>query len=359
MAGKAFNSSIRRWLFVLIPAVILLLDFLVFPVILENRRTQKDANIVDLLVHQPQLLGTFKSHSVYVSLDDIRDLRYLNYLKQNGNALVISVFVDDDGSASGGALQRAVTSKLQSVSPADYRKFVDTMRQDRTFAPGVAVPFVLDIPTDKYHAFPIDQLLILGFESGHIEDEEIKKGMLEVLNLAERQNVSNLVLPCLGSNWESKDSASFDRVFFNAFFDNLPASKNPQAIYLSLYSQWPSFELEEATASLNGAWSGTFQKVDKFPALYRRDFRLILLFLVLCLLVCSFFVTLTVRNFLIVSLSFAGAALGSNQLIDFFAQGYPTTVRFVLEIIVLMALAMGFPFIINWNPQEIFKRKEN
>jgi hypothetical protein len=117
--------------------------------------------------------------------------------------------------------------------------------------------------------------------------------------------------------------------------------------------------LEEAIESLNSSWNNNFLKLgDKTSMLYRRDFRFTLLFLSLCLCVCSFYATLTLTNFFIISLSFVGIVLASNEFIDFFTQGYAPTVKFILQVIIWAVAAFGFRFIVNWNPQNIFKTNE-
>ncbi len=353
-----FNSSKRRGVFVVVPLLILLVDYSFFPVIWDTYRYPQNADITYLLTHQTQPLGSVRGHHIHLSMDDILDPKFLGYLKQPRNALVISVFTDAQAPASG-ALLRAVMQKLQKISPNDYRKLVDRLKQQRSLTPGDTISFSLALPTDKYHEFPVDYLFLLVCESGNLEKQDLDKGIKRVLDLAQKEKISSLVLPGVGINWEARNlSGKFDE-FFGAFFTNLSATDRPLNIYLSLYTQWPSFVLEAAIASVNSSWDAGFQKPNETSTLYRGSFRLIMLFLCLCLFVSSFFATLTLANFFVISLSFVGSAIGSNKLVDFFTEGYPPSIKSVLKIIVLTVLAFGFPFIVGLSPQKIFKKDEN
>jgi hypothetical protein len=188
-----------------------------------------------------------------------------------------------------------------------------------------------------------------------VEEQELGPGIKSVLNVAQQQGVTNLVLPCLGVNWEFQPKITFSD-FFKVVFDSLSATDRPLHLYLSLYRQWPSYLLEDALAGLNGSWEADLQKPAAAPSLYRSDLRLTLVFLTLCIFVCSFFARLSVVNFLAIGLSFVGISLGAHQLIDRFAQGYSTTFRFFLQIASLMVLAFGFPFIVTWDVKSIFKQ---
>ena len=349
------NSSKRRVLVVLIPLLALAADYVFFPVFRDAE--EKGADISLLLSQQTQLLGTFLGHHVYASIDDIQNPGFLSQLNQKGNALVVSAFAsgDDKRPPSSGALLRSVQQKLQRVSPNDHRKLVDSLERKGGLAAGDVLPVRLSLPVAKHREFPIDVLLILFFDSS-VESEDLQKGMKTVLNLARTEKTSNLIIPCAGTSWESNHSLGF-KEFFDAVFADLSAGDSPFGIYLSLYERWPSFVLEDAVASLNSSWHASFQQPNKISLIYRRDFRLTLIFLSLCLLVCSFYAPLTVKNTLIIVVSFVSIGLGSKQLLDFFVQGQSALAGFMLQLGVLAVLAFGFPVIINWSPKNIFKKE--
>jgi hypothetical protein len=348
------NSWKRRLLFVLIPVLILIIDYKSFPVVFETYSESKTADITYLLTNNNQSLGRFKGHQLSVSLDDIRGSQFLNYLKEKPNALVVSVYSDEEDFVSG-PLLRAALYQLQKLSPNDHRKIVDRLGRKGGLRTGEVIQFPLALTAEKYKEFPVDVLFVLVFPSGNLEEEDLGAGIKSVFDLAQQQKVTNLVLPCLGVNWEDQPKMSFSE-FFKVVFANLSASNRPLHLYLSLYRQWPSYLLEQAIAGLNGSWEADIQKPSPpGPSIYRRDFRLTLAFLTLCIFVCSFFARLTVVSFLAIGMTFIGISLAGNSLMDFIAQGYPA-LRIFLQIAILIVLAFGFPFIVTWDISRIFKR---
>jgi len=347
----AANSALRRAIFVTIPALVLVVDYLFFPVILETYRPVEAANITHLLTRQVEWLGTYKGHQVSLSLDDLSQPEFLSYLKEKKNALVVSVFHDEKAPFAMGALMRAVLEKLKEVSPSDHRKLIDRLQKSDGIKPGEVIPFPLDLPRDKYAQFPLSFLFILVFEHGNVDTDDLTKGIKSVLDAARQQSMSNVILPCVGVNSDSRDSAKFDE-FFSSVFAAFTATDRPLNIYLSLYSEWPTFVLEEAVSGLNGSWQ-TLPK-ESVTSLYRRDLRLTLLLLIVCVFVSSFFTRLTIANFLVITVGFAAAGTAANQALDFFAQGYPATFRSVLQILILLILALSFPFIVNLSLQKVF-----
>jgi ABC-type sugar transport system permease subunit len=345
-----FNSAWRRAIFVTLPALILLVDFVFFPVLLETYSPAKTADITDLLFHKVQRLGNYKGHQVSLSLDDLSEPQFLNHLKEKRNGLVVSVFKDDSAPFARGALLRAVMQKLKELSPPDHRKLVDRLQKRDGITPGEVISFPLNLSGDKYAEFPLNFLFILAFEHGNVEEDQLTKGIKSVFAAARQEGMSNLILPCLGI---SSGSRNFEE-FFRSVFAALTAADGPVNVYLSLYAQWPTFVLEEAVAGLNGAWETITKESSETTKLYRRDLRLTLLFLIVCVFVSSFFARLTIINFLLISLGFAASGTAANKALDFFAQGYPSAFRSVLQILILMILALGFPFIVNLSLQKIF-----
>lgn len=348
---RTFNSARRRAIFVTIPALILLVDYLFFPVVFETYRPVETANITHLLTHQVEWLGTYKGHQVSLSIDDLSQPQFLSYLKQKRNGLVVSVFRNEKEPFEVGALMRAVLQKLKEVSPNDYRKLVDRLQKADGIKRGDVIPFPLDLPGDKYSEFPLNFLFIVVFEYGNVKEDQLTQGIKSVLDAARQQSMSNLVLPCVGVNSDNRDSSKFND-FFSAVFAAFTATDRPLNIYLSLYSEWPTFVLEEAVAGLNGSWQ-TLPK-ESVTSLYRRDLRLTLLLLIVCVFVSSFFTQLTIVNFLLITLGFAASGTAANKALDFFAQGYPATFRSVLQVLILTILALSFPFIVNLSLQKVF-----
>jgi hypothetical protein len=353
------KETIRRRLLIVLPLLILVIDALKFPVIFESRHLVKSFSIVSLFEQQTVPLGTFRAHRIHVAVDNIIDSNYLAYVDGRVNALLISHFIDSESQDSTlGALGKAVLEKLRQVSPYETRKLVDVLARSPTSRPGEILEVSLKVPAEDYRHFPIDHLFILVVKedpSGESRDI-ISKGIAEVLKLAEWRKISTLVIPCLGYNWEDKNSLKFDDCF-RPVLESLPVASAPRNIYLSLYSDWPTSTLEEAVASINRALERTFRgNYGLIPVLYRGHFRLTLLLLAVCLLVSSFYAPLTIRNFLIIAFSYIGSAMGSGTIIDFLTQGYGMTARSVVQILVLVVFAVGLPFLVDWNPRNIFSK---
>jgi hypothetical protein len=91
-------------------------------------------------------------------------------------------------------------------------------------------------------------------------------------------------------------------------------------------------------------------------SLYRGDYRWSLFFLVVCLFMSSFYAPLTFKNFLIISVSFIATAMAAIKTVDSLTEGYGVTVSAIGKIVTLGFLAVAFPFLVNWNPKNVFSR---
>jgi len=291
-------------------------------------------------------------------MDDVRDPGYLGNISSTGNALVISVYVDEDGAVIRGALADAVLEKLHRLAPQDAGHVIDVLNQQNAIHPGHVVPFDLHTSGAGFNQLRLNYLLVVPLR--YSEPEETKGQLLsafpEVFSFAVERDVSALVVPCLGTNWQNKNSITFDE-FFSAFFDTLRTSAAPRDIYISFYREWPSFYMEAAVSSLNGNWHRSFDKVyGNFPSIYRRQFRLITLFSCLCLLIISYSVELTFRKFMIAVFKFASVAFGAGQLISFLTEGRGPLTALILEILVFAALAVWFRQFETWTTKSVFKK---
>jgi hypothetical protein len=201
-----------------------------------------------LLTQNTVLLGKLHDRTFHVSLDDIESDGYLRYIDQGQNALVISVY--DDGADS--ALRRAVLMRLRETSPEDYEKVHTQLVDSRDLQVGSVLQFALSIPQANRHLFPVDYLIAVVFKKGP-SGEDGFEWVAPVCQIAANHFASNLIVPCLGRNWRDKRTIEFDE-FFSAFLGRIPSGDRPQNVYFSLYAAWPSFELEDASDSLNRVW---------------------------------------------------------------------------------------------------------
>jgi len=356
-AGSALGILSRRTIVILIPALVLAADFLFFPTLFETRPRLSTASLGAILTNRTLLLGNYRGHRIFVSVDDISDPGYLAFLNRHSTALIISAFVEK-GSPVGGALQSAVLAKLSALAPQDYLRLEDELAPSRNFAAGEVLDFELHLPVGAYSKFRIDRLLIVILPIGHPDPDNLRSAIPEVMNIARRKGIANVIFPPLATNWtnESNGNALTEGEFFRVFFESLPVQPHPRNVYLSLFKGWPSLELEKATAGLNSAWRDCVQKTEASFPVYRWDFRVTFAFLELCLIVCSSSVKFTLKNVTLIIVSFLGLALGTNATLDFLTQGHGPIFRVAIQIFLLVSLAFGFPVIATWNPKDIFDK---
>lgn len=349
-----------RIAFAIPPLLLLGIDFLLYPKLFEGFDCKKPIAVGSLLIHENLKLGIFRAHSILISIDDIRAINYLDRIKgEEDNALVLSVFADEKGSnVVPGALVSAVTERLHRLSPGDAQGLIDRLRAENNLSPGQVITFELHIPESKRTQFPVKYLLVavLPYSAPGKMRESLLRTLPQVFNLAGERRVSNLVLPCLATNWENKNSLTFDE-FFSAFFEALPTNTDPNRIHISFYTEWPTFYLEAAVSSLNANWLRSYAKVyDNFPQPYQADIRLILILLFICLLVVSYSVATTVRNWAAVVFLFVGAAAASEKAVIELLQGRGPATVLAFKFAVLTILALEFRRFTIWNPRNVFKR---
>jgi hypothetical protein len=334
------------------------LDFGLYPVIFEGLGAKRDIGVVPLLSRGQLRLGTFRAHVIRVSMDDVRDPQFLGNINSESSALVISVYVYKGGGVISGALADALLEKLQKFAPQDARQVIDLLSQKNAIHPGHIVSFGLHISSAASSQLRLSYLLVVPLRYGEPDQTkgELLSAFPEVFSFANERHVSALVIPCLGTNWQNKNSITFDE-FFSAFFETLRTSTVPRDIYISFYREWPSFYIEAAVSSLNSNWHRSFDKAyNNFPNIYRRQFRFIILFWFLCLLIVSSSVRPTFGKFVIVSVSFVILAVGAGQLISLLIEGRGPLAALILEVLVFAVLAVCFRQIETWTMKSVFKK---
>jgi hypothetical protein len=292
-----------------------------------------------------------------VSLDDITDSRYLNFLSGKPNALIISAFFENNKTF--GELQNAVLKRLRTESPNDYVAVTDKFQDLQDFSAGQVLDIPLHIPENNYRRFSVDDLLVINLPmaNGHPNPKYVETGLKEALNIADRKNFVNIVVPCLVARWnDTGENSLYLSEFFRIFFKSVPLAEKFDRIYLSLYYGWPTLQLESATRALNAAWQETMMRSTEGVKLYRVDFRLIMCFLEVCLIVCAFIVRFTFKNTLIIVVGFVGLAFGSKTWIDSIVE-QESGMALLVKFAVLSVLALAFPIIVTWNPKDIFAQK--
>ena len=204
-------------------------------------------------------IGTISQGQVSVVLENLHETESLGYLKEFAQTgLVISLFVDSSDNQDGiseGELARVVRERLKAISPetdARVGKFIDGLNAKK---PGDVAGFALGLAKEQRMAFPIDRLIVVIFEQGHSSESAqfLGQAMKGVIADASHEHLAAVVVPCIGYRWQEKHSLSFEQVFW-PLFKALRVSEQPMEVYVSLYSTWPTFVIEDAVSVLNHCW---------------------------------------------------------------------------------------------------------
>jgi hypothetical protein len=227
------NGALRLIIVFLIPPLLILIDYYFYPLIysINVKNEGLDVNLNTLLVEGTMRLGTYQAHDVYASIDDIRDIHYLGFLNAQPTALIISAFISDDKERDlSGALQNAVLYRLQTASPNDYLAIKQRFKQMKKLTPGQVVDISLHIPPEQYSHFHLNELLIVALPQGRPDPHHIEAGLRRALTIADRKNISNVVIPFLGTRWNDHGNSSLSLSnFFDAFFRSIPLASRQRA----------------------------------------------------------------------------------------------------------------------------------
>jgi hypothetical protein len=363
--SRVFRATrrIQRACLIAVPIVVLLYDFWCFPVTFAVRGLSENISIVSLVANRLLLVGTYNGHTLHVSLDSILRKDFLDYVKGSPNAIVITHFVDKDSSeTTEGDLVRTLRDKLNRLSSDAGRRLKDRLDHLGGHQAGDVAELDVHIPPESRSQLPIDRIyvVLLNAGKGTSNNGILSKAIPEVFKRAAQDKISSLIVPCLGYKWNDKNTLTFDE-FFRPLLNSLSTEGPPNHIYVPLYGDWPTFTLEEAVKSFNYCWSDIVSPSTDGAVfrLYRAEYRCTLFFLTVCLLVSSFYAPLTVKNFLIICASFVAMATGSMRTIDLVTQGYGVIFSSILKVTAWVFLATAFPFLVNWNPKNIFYQERN
>lgn len=338
------------FLFVLVPLLLLALDFVLSPHLIESRYDLPALSLEQLISDGAVDLGKIHLHSVRVSRGSIGDGKQ----DPSVNALILAVYPGEPGKVGIGSFGRAV---LDDLPPADRARFLGVLGEQQP--PGSVQVFQRESPHEEGALSQIDFLFVLRALPGSGEEarKALSDGLLAAFAQAEGKPVSGFLLPTL-TIAPRVDAPSFDE-FFEALFAAMQASEAPRQVNVSFYDKWPYDFLRAATASFNKSWQSRSDKAEGFLSrLHRFDLRLLLLALSVCLFSSSFHVPLTPKNFLILACSFSLAILGSYKTLDWLAQWYGQENRQVLAIVVVLVEAWGFPYFIHWSAKGLFEPRE-
>ena len=354
------NAPARLTLVLLVPIAILAVDLYRYPIIFSKFTPPGAGNINEVLRNGYAPLGNFRGHQVFASIGEISDPRFLYFIRGGTTGLVVSAYVEGGKGQSTvhGALQGAVIDRLQSLSRAKAVPLVDHFSSLTAPSSWDVSDVPLDLSDVERRSFPINRVLVVALPTGHPDKDELKKALVRTMIVSEEAHLTNLVVPPLTVRIaeHAKDSLSFSE-FFESFFSAIPIADYPDRLYLSLDQSWPTSELQSAMEALNEAWRQTVTDEQGNYILYRHDLRLIMVALLICLIVCSFSVKYTLRNFLIISVGFVALALGADKWFTPLVAGSNANTQLEAQALVLLIMAVAFPIIVTWNPKDIFDHK--
>jgi hypothetical protein len=350
---------IQNWrLLAILPLLILLIDILIFPILFHTQKVTEDISLSTLLSEKHIYLGRYKCHRIYVSADNIYEKNYLNHLTDSKTAVVISHFINKDRDISKfGALGRAVNSKLKKISSNDNQNFFNLIKRSPDYSAGKVLDFHLQIKREFYREFPVDNIFVVLFNESAGPNENldiIKEKFRKIIVKAKNEHINNLVIPPLSIKPEERHYQVF-KDFFTEVFKVVTMGKYPANIYFSLYTEWPTPTFEIAVSGLDDIWNAQFADArGRFQFLFKPDFRMILIFLSLCLFSSSSATLLTLKNFLIISSTFLGLSLGSNVILGFLTYDYHPDMVLIIKFLLFLVIAIFFRCIIYWDPKNIF-----
>jgi hypothetical protein len=186
----------------------------------------------------------------------------------------------------------------------------------------------------------------------------LETALARVIADAEGADLKALALPCIGYQWNNKNSPSFNQIF-GSLFKALKGSHRPLDLFISLYSNWRTADVEKAVEAVNVAWTtGEGSDAGLLPSLYRGRYRILLLLTTICLLACMRRAQNTVKSFLLIVAAYVGAAWGLAKLIEHFTKNYPEQLVEIAVTTSWVVLALGFPGFVGWDVKDVFSVKK-
>ena len=345
-----------------LPLIYLVADFIHVPVILNQCAAYGGQITLRQLVESQRVpLGSYIGHEFSVSLDAIGEEKYLDYLKDGPTALAVGIDHDDPGRPVWGAPIRAVLAKLDSHSPVDAAE----LRKVITGAePSSGHMIVMTLP--GFESLPVSYLYVLGIKaidngdgtSKQRQTEFFRSALKEVMIDAQDRGIANLVIPTIGVDPKDGKTLQFADIF-PAIMESAELGRKPKEIQLSIFQNWPDDYRSSALDAVRRAWAGICSAAGDQSLLVRESLRLTMVALFICLMVSSAHVAITLKNFAIITVAFVGAAFGATEVLSPFLTGWGAAYRLAITVAVLAFLALAFPYLPQWNPQDIFDRKRH
>jgi hypothetical protein len=358
-------SKRRRWLLLsLLPIFVLGCDFALFQRIFERRQLLAALDATTLLQNKVIHLGTTHSISVNVALESLDDDDSLAYFsKSQHNGLVTSIFVDphprNGEQVFDGDLSRAVGRRLQSVSKSVHRRVLDFIGELGQQQAGDVRAIDLRLSESERTQFPVDRLIVVVLKRLDAKEDGtvLETALARVIADAEKAELNAVAFPSIGYQANKENSPSFNQIF-GGLFKALKQTHRPLDLFISLYSNWRTADVEKAVAAVNVAWT-TREGAGPglLPSLYRGRYRVLLVLTTVCLLACMRRAQKTIKGFLLIIATYVGGALALAEFVERFTRNYPEQLVEILVIISWLGLALGFPGFIGWDIKQAFVKK--
>jgi hypothetical protein len=371
----------QRWLLPFAPWVLLAVDFAVFPVLILTTNPAEDVtgNSLIKLPYHVQYLGHYKTHRIYVSLDDIDDEDYLSFLGKgpppgqedregirDGSGrqdAALAVVLRPQNGGWGSENFTRILHKLESASLDDDRDGVIGKLKNTPESESVVwYDFKLkgiDGNSARASGLPLDHLIMLRVESPpkSVYFDQVR----QMLETARKKHVSTLVVegPSLLGNPCSLSCGDT----YDGFFQALEPG-SPSKIFLSLEKNGATAAIQGWVESIKQTWKSAIKRESKaagaMPTLYQSDLRLLLLFLCPCLFVCSFRVEFTPRNLTIICIAFVASGLEvQDRLAPLLSELAESVPAWVIKCGLLAILSGGFMFFAGLDIEGLLKGKHD
>lgn len=365
--NSSLNIAVRYRLWAFFPLIVLAIDIVNFPFIFHTSFQNSVPQLEELLEESSSYLGRYKGHKIYVSFDDLSEdtsQQMISPEKRNTRGLVFGHYLVHQGVASQtGAVGRAISNQLARQSPGLEIKFDQFLKQTAHSSTGDSLIFKVEEnkgnqcqECEYQYYFAVLVSDINSQETVLIN--ELAQGFQKTFASAEQLQLNSLVVTTVALDPQYNNSLSA-KDFFEVLFEAMQQSKYPQQVYLSFYKRWPSYFRDIITTGLNHVWDEKANRDGNFSDdLYRIDLRLSMIFLCLCLLICSAKTSLTLKNFLIISIAYLGIVHGGFKALELFVSDFDSDLKLISIILVQFIVAIGFPSFVNWDPTDLFSNNK-
>jgi hypothetical protein len=358
--GETPRAWIGSFLLLASPLFILAADYVWRPIIWAGC-TSVSAVSVDRLLGAPFLpLGTLLGHELTVGLDDFNSSSFKTG-DGTPQAIVTTVFFENPLVPEKGQLTQALLEAISRVSTTNHVRLLALLNDPSKLVGGAVHSYEMTA-LERSRDLPLDRIYVIVVqynrgEEGHANDgATIAKGLRTALARASEDRVGRLLVPSLGVNWEEDAGWLTHADFYQRFFSSIEPVSRPPVIRLSLYENTPRPILQQAVNAINDTFAERCAVGSEEDVLIRQLLRAVLLSLFLCLLVSCIFTPVTIKNTLIIAASYVALSTAVLSVVDQLVRDYGTGVtRLLTQGAILALLALSFPIIIRWNPQDVFQ----